>query len=151
MINSNAGKKLNIYLLLELGDNCRIGHQNQKAKNIVNFTTLLKPHNIGTHLKGIDTSFQVVPLFLKSFHFWASYIGWIKKKRVKSSTAISQKLCIIIGRTFSRYYYIMLSSFTVNYTFLALLMFPQHQKQNMKSKTAMLHSRDTMAPGNDTE
>jgi hypothetical protein len=27
--------------------------------------TLLKPHNIGTHLKGIETSFQVevVPLF----------------------------------------------------------------------------------------
>jgi hypothetical protein len=31
--------------------------------------TLLQPHNIGTHLKGIETSFQVVPLFLKSFHF----------------------------------------------------------------------------------
>jgi hypothetical protein len=27
-------------------------HQNQNAKNISNFTTLLKPHNIGTHLKG---------------------------------------------------------------------------------------------------
>jgi hypothetical protein len=36
--------------------------------------TPLKPHNIGTHLKGIETSFQVVPLFLKSFHFWVSYI-----------------------------------------------------------------------------
>jgi hypothetical protein len=35
---------------------------------------LLKPHNIGTHLKGIETSFQVVPLFLESFHFWVSYI-----------------------------------------------------------------------------
>jgi hypothetical protein len=34
----------------------------------------LKPYNIGTHLKGIETSFQVVPLFLKSFHFWVSYI-----------------------------------------------------------------------------
>jgi hypothetical protein len=31
-------------------------------------------NNIGTHLKGIETSFQVIPLFLKSFHFWASYI-----------------------------------------------------------------------------
>jgi hypothetical protein len=41
-------------------------HQNQNAKNIGYFTTLLKPHNIGTHLKGIETSFQVVPLFLKS-------------------------------------------------------------------------------------
>jgi hypothetical protein len=48
--------------------------QNQNAKNNCNFTTLLKHHNIGTHLKGIETSFQVVPLFLKSFHFWASYI-----------------------------------------------------------------------------
>jgi hypothetical protein len=47
-------------------------HQNQNATNIGNFTTLLKPHNIGTHLKGIETSFQVV--FFKSFHFWASYI-----------------------------------------------------------------------------
>jgi hypothetical protein len=52
-----------------------ICHQDQNAKNIGNFTTLLKPHNnIGTHLKGIETSFQVVPLFLKSFHFWMSYI-----------------------------------------------------------------------------
>jgi hypothetical protein len=42
-------------------------------KNIGNFTTPLKPHNIGTHLKGIETSFQVVP-FLKSFHLRVSYI-----------------------------------------------------------------------------
>jgi hypothetical protein len=27
--------------------------------------TLLKPHNIGTHLKGIETSFQVVTLFFE--------------------------------------------------------------------------------------
>jgi hypothetical protein len=26
-------------------------------------TTVLKPHNIGTHLKRIVTSYQVVPLF----------------------------------------------------------------------------------------
>jgi hypothetical protein len=40
-------------------------HQNQNAKNIgnVTLTTLLKPHNIGTHLKGTETSFQVVSLF----------------------------------------------------------------------------------------
>jgi hypothetical protein len=44
------------------------------AKNIGNFTTLLEPHNIGTHLKGIATSFQVVPLFLISFHVWVSYV-----------------------------------------------------------------------------
>jgi hypothetical protein len=49
-------------------------HHNQNAKNICNFTTLLKPHNIGTHLKGIETSFQVVSLFFKSFHVWGSYI-----------------------------------------------------------------------------
>jgi hypothetical protein len=48
--------------------------QNHNAKNIGNFMTILKPHNIGTHLKGIETSFQMVPLFLKSFHFWASCI-----------------------------------------------------------------------------
>jgi hypothetical protein len=29
-------------------------------KNIGNFTTLLKPNNIGTHLKCIETSFQVI-------------------------------------------------------------------------------------------
>jgi hypothetical protein len=33
----------------------------------------LKPHNIGTHLKGIETSFQVEQLFLKSFNFWELY------------------------------------------------------------------------------
>jgi hypothetical protein len=33
-------------------------HQNQNTKNIGNFTTLLKLHNIGTHLKGIETSFH---------------------------------------------------------------------------------------------
>jgi hypothetical protein len=49
-------------------------HQNQNAKTIGNFTTPFKSHNIGTHLKGIETSFQVLLLFLKSFHFWVSYI-----------------------------------------------------------------------------
>jgi hypothetical protein len=51
-----------------------ICHQNRNAKNIGNFMTLLKAHNIGTHLKGIETSFHVVPLFLKSFNLWVSYI-----------------------------------------------------------------------------
>jgi hypothetical protein len=32
----------------------------QKKKNIGNFTTLLKPHNIGIHLKGIETSFFLI-------------------------------------------------------------------------------------------
>jgi hypothetical protein len=32
-------------------------------ENIGNFTTLLKPHNIGTHMEGIETSFQVVPFY----------------------------------------------------------------------------------------
>jgi hypothetical protein len=45
-------------------------HQNQNAKNIGNFTTLLWGFPIT--LKGIETSFQVVPLILNSFHFWAS-------------------------------------------------------------------------------
>jgi hypothetical protein len=53
-------------------------HHNQNAKNIGNLTTLLKPHNIGTHLKGIETSFQVVSFFLKSFHFWVSYVSFWK-------------------------------------------------------------------------
>jgi hypothetical protein len=33
---------------------------------------ILRP--IGTHLKGIETCFQVVPLFFKSFHIWVSCI-----------------------------------------------------------------------------
>jgi hypothetical protein len=49
-----------------------VTRQNRNAKNIGNLTTLLKPHNIGTHLEGIETSFQVV--LWKSFHVWASYI-----------------------------------------------------------------------------
>jgi hypothetical protein len=53
-------------------------HQNQNAENIGNFTTLLKSHNIGTHLKGIETSFQVAPLFFKSSHFWVSYNHFLK-------------------------------------------------------------------------
>jgi hypothetical protein len=53
-------------------------HQNQNTKNIVNFTTRLTPHNIGTHLKGIETSFQVVSLFLKSFHFWGELYHFLK-------------------------------------------------------------------------
>jgi hypothetical protein len=63
-----------------------ICHQIQNAKNIGNFTTLLKPHNIGTHLKGIETSFQVVPLFLKSFHFWVShrYITFLNFLKIPS-------------------------------------------------------------------
>jgi hypothetical protein len=54
-------------------------HQNQNAKNIGNFSTLLEPHNIGTRLKGIETNFQVVPLFLKSFHFLVSCITFFSK------------------------------------------------------------------------
>jgi hypothetical protein len=43
------------------------GHQNQNWKHIGNLTTLLKPHNIGTHLKGIVLSggtiiFEILPL-----------------------------------------------------------------------------------------
>jgi hypothetical protein len=35
---------------------------------------VILPHNIGTYLKGIETSFQVVPLFVKSFHFGVSIV-----------------------------------------------------------------------------
>jgi hypothetical protein len=45
-------------------------------KNIGNLMITLKPHNIGTHLKGIETSFQVVtiifeilPLLGELYHF----------------------------------------------------------------------------------
>jgi hypothetical protein len=56
-------------------------HQNQNGKNIGNLTTLLKPRNIGIHLKGIETSFQVVPLFFKSYHFRLSCIIFSKYLR----------------------------------------------------------------------
>jgi hypothetical protein len=46
--------------------------------------TLLKAHNIGTHLKGIETSFPVVPLFLKSIHFWVSYITFSNFLKIPS-------------------------------------------------------------------
>jgi hypothetical protein len=40
-------------------------HQNQNANNIGDLMTLLKPHSIGTHLKGLETSFifEIIPLF----------------------------------------------------------------------------------------
>jgi hypothetical protein len=52
-------------------------HQNQNAKNIGNFTTLLKPHNIGTHMKGEDKLTdgtiisEILPLWgeLHVYHF----------------------------------------------------------------------------------
>jgi hypothetical protein len=53
-------------------------------KNIGNLTTLLEPHNIGTHLKGIETSFQVVPLFLRSVHVRVSYITFWNSLKVPS-------------------------------------------------------------------
>jgi hypothetical protein len=59
-------------------------HQNQNAKKIGKFTTLLKAHNIGAHLKGIETSFQVVSLFFKSFHFWVSYITFCNFLKIPS-------------------------------------------------------------------
>jgi hypothetical protein len=65
-------------------------HQNQNAKNIGNFTTLLKPHNIGTDLKGIETSFQIIPLFSKSFHFWVNYITFWNFVKIPS---VLEELC----------------------------------------------------------
>jgi hypothetical protein len=54
-----------------------------ECKQII-YTTLLKPHNIGTHFKGIETSFQVVPLFVKFFHFWVSYITFLNFLKIPS-------------------------------------------------------------------
>jgi hypothetical protein len=44
----------------------------------------LKPHNIGTHLKGIETKFQVVPFFLKSVHFWVNSIPFWNFLKIRS-------------------------------------------------------------------
>jgi hypothetical protein len=54
----------NIYSPFKFTDRGLLLSPKSECKNIGNFTTLLKPHNIGTHLKGIETSFLVVPLFL---------------------------------------------------------------------------------------
>jgi hypothetical protein len=35
-------------------------------------------------LKGIETSFQVVPLFFKSFQFWVSYITFWNVLKIHS-------------------------------------------------------------------
>jgi hypothetical protein len=78
-------------------------HQNQNVKNIGSFTTLLKPHNIGTHLKGIEPSLQVVPLFLKSF--WASYITLSKYHFLKIP---SDFRAIILGNLVKSARYILL-------------------------------------------
>jgi hypothetical protein len=67
-------------------------HQNQNAKNIGNFTTLWKPHNIGTHLKGIVTIFQMVPLFFKSFHFWVSYNTFWNLLKIPSVLALHVRI-----------------------------------------------------------
>jgi hypothetical protein len=39
-------------------------------------------------LKGIETSFQVVPLFLKSFHFWASCITFWNFLKIPSGLSL---------------------------------------------------------------
>jgi hypothetical protein len=65
-LNNNCQHRMEVYFC----------HQNQNAKNIGNFTTLFETqYNSGTRLKGqgIETSLQVVPLFLKSFHICVSY------------------------------------------------------------------------------
>jgi hypothetical protein len=49
----------------------------ENAKNIGNFTTLLKPCYSVTHL-------QVILLFFKSFHFWVSYITFWNVLKIPS-------------------------------------------------------------------
>jgi hypothetical protein len=74
-ISESSSRGLNRPSCLEpIKDWCLLLSPKSECKHIDNVMTLLKPHNIGTHLKGIDTSFQVAPLLLKSFHFWVSYI-----------------------------------------------------------------------------
>jgi hypothetical protein len=45
-----------------------------RMSKIIDYLDSIETHNIGTHLKGIETSFHVEPLFLKSFHFCVNYI-----------------------------------------------------------------------------
>jgi hypothetical protein len=50
---------LSVYALKGLRTEVYFCHQNQNENNIGNFTTSLKAHNIGTHLKII---FEILPL-----------------------------------------------------------------------------------------
>jgi hypothetical protein len=58
------------------------------------FTTLLKPHNIGTHLKGIETSFtiifEILPLLgvLSLFEIFSKYIQSFKGSKHLLSNCI---------------------------------------------------------------
>jgi hypothetical protein len=69
-------------------------YQNPNAKNIGNFTIPLKPHNIGTHLKGIETSCQMVLLFLKSFHGRASSITFWNFPKIPSAFKQKDSRCL---------------------------------------------------------
>jgi hypothetical protein len=70
-------------------------------KKILEITTLLKSHNIGTRLKGIETSFQVVPLFFGSP---AYTITWrpssISRARFVTAETIDPKLCTYVPLVF---------------------------------------------------
>jgi hypothetical protein len=61
---------------------------------------LLKRHNIGTHLEGIETSFQVVPLFLKSVHFWVNYITFWNFLKIPSVFKGIRTHCYVINTYF---------------------------------------------------
>jgi hypothetical protein len=56
----------------------------QNAKTFCNFVALLKPYDIGARLNGVETGFQVVPLFLKLFHFWVSFITFCNILKIPS-------------------------------------------------------------------
>jgi hypothetical protein len=68
-------------------------HQNQNVKNIGNFTTLLKPHNIGTHLtmferfwdklSGGTIIFEILPLLGELYHFLKFFQNTFGLWRVK--------------------------------------------------------------------
>jgi hypothetical protein len=86
MPRSQCSNVLNGKCLNPLRTEVYFCHQNQNAKILV----ILRLYwNIGTHLKGIETSFQVVPLFLliwkvlrqafRWYHyFWnPSTFGWV--------------------------------------------------------------------------
>jgi hypothetical protein len=68
-------ERLIINIILEIEMFTTFVTKNQNAKNFGNFTTLLKPHNIGIHLNVMGRAFrwyhyfEILPLLDELYHF----------------------------------------------------------------------------------
>jgi hypothetical protein len=66
-------------------------------KKILVSLRLLKPYNIGTHLKGFETSFQVVPLFLSLFEIFSKYLQSLKGFKGLHGCHVFEAISIAVG------------------------------------------------------